>query len=86
LVINNPATTFTSTIAGQSFRLTFAGTQGQRFYLKTVTDDFYYLNLTIKKPDGTDLITNVRIDSDSAIDINTLPVTGNYTLLIINQT
>jgi large repetitive protein len=82
LVINSPLKTFTSTIPGQGFRLTFAGNQGQRFYLKTVADDFHYLNLTVKKPDGTDLITNVRIDNDSAIDINTLPVTGTYTLLI----
>jgi large repetitive protein len=82
LVINDPPTSFTSTLAGQSFRISVAGNEGQRFYLKTVAADFYYLNLTVKKPDNTDLITNVRIDSDSLTDINNLPTTGNYTLLI----
>jgi large repetitive protein len=82
LVINDPPTSFTSTLAGQSFRISVAGNEGQRFYLKTVAADFYYLNLTVKKPDNTNLITNVRIDSDSLTDINNLPTTGNYTLLI----
>jgi large repetitive protein len=83
LVINDPIKTFTSILAGQGFRINFAGNQGQRFYLKTTTSDFYRLSMTIKNPDNTDLITNTKIDNDTFIDINNLPQTGNYTLVIL---
>jgi large repetitive protein len=82
LVINDPVKTFTSTLAGQGFRITFAGNQGQRFYMKTAAADFYHLSMTIKKPDDTDLITNAKIDSNTLIDINNLPENGVYTLVI----
>jgi YD repeat-containing protein len=82
LIINDPVKTFTSTTAGQGFRITFAGSAEQRFYLRTSTKDFYDLNFTIKNPDGTELASFPQIDSNRAIDINKLPQTGNYTLII----
>ncbi len=82
LVINDPIKTFTSTLAGQGFRINFTGNQGQRFYLKTIATDFYHLSLTIKTPNDIDLVTNARLDGDTFFDIDNLPDSGVYTLLI----
>ena len=80
LIINNPAANFISTLPGQSFRLSFAGNQGQRFYLKPNADDFYDLFLKIIKPDGTELLSQ-NISSTIAVDVNNLPATGTYTII-----
>ena len=82
LVINDPAATFTSTSPGQPFRINFAGNQGQRFYLKATTNDFYHLALTINKPDGTELLSIYNFSEERVIDINNLPDTGNYTIYL----
>ncbi len=82
LIINNPVKTFTSTLPGQSFRLSFAGNRGQRFYLRGDTQDFYFFDLSIIKPDGTELVALSNYSPNNAIDINNLPQTGNYTIII----
>lgn len=82
LEINDPPTTFTSTEAGQSFRLTFAGNQDQRFVLKRDQDDFFSVTLTIFKPDGTEVLSTYGFNWDTVFDFNNLPQTGIYTILI----
>lgn len=83
LVINNPATTFVSDVPGQPFRITFAGTRGQRFALrKNDDDDFYHLSLKIINPDETELLSISRFDETTVVDVNNLPQTGNYTMLL----
>jgi YD repeat-containing protein len=82
LIINNPATTFTSTLPGQPFRITVAGNQGQRFSLRKTADNFFSMTLTITNPDGTQLLSTYNFDQNTVIDVNNLPQTGNYTIYL----
>lgn len=82
LIINDPPKTFTSKIAGQGFRINFAGNSNQRFYLKTTTNDFYTLKMTIRDSNEIDLITDAEFSNEVFIDLNNLPNTGQYTMII----
>jgi RHS repeat-associated protein len=67
---------------GQNATVTFGGTAGQRVSLRdsgfTVTH-----NITIKKPDGTNLWSTgpQSYDSSAFSDVQTLPTTGTYSIV-----
>jgi YD repeat-containing protein len=86
-----PAVTMTTTIPGQNAQLTFNGTAGQQVSLRmtgvTLTGGNGYVDVYMKKPDGTTLASSTYISSGGAfIDVQTLPVAGTYTILVNPQT
>ncbi len=82
-----PPVTVTTIGAGQRGFLTFAGTTGQRISLKVsgvaLTGGSNSVDVSIKKPDDVTLASISSISSSgSFFDVQTLPVTGNYTVLV----
>ncbi|MBI3302591.1 MAG: IPT/TIG domain-containing protein [Deltaproteobacteria bacterium] len=77
-----PSMTVTITTPGQSGRLSFDGTAGQRVSVLVNNATFASCgSVKILKPDGTTLASGSGC-TNSFIDVQTLPVTGTYTLLI----
>ena len=78
--------TVTTTTPGQRGLLTFSGTAGQRVSLLTsgvVVTGGTYIAISIMKPDNTTLVSDSFVSSSgSYIDVQTLPVTGTYTLIV----
>lgn len=80
--------TVTTTVPGQNANLSFTGSQGQRISLMisgvSVTGStpayFNYVSVLILKPDGTTLASISSINSTGFIDLQTLPVSGTYTV------
>ena len=87
IVPGGPPVTVTTVKAGQKALLTFSGTAGQRVSLLvsgvTLTGGSNDLAASIKKPDDTVLASDNFINSSGEfIDVQTLPVTGTYTVAI----
>ncbi|HEX3251331.1 MAG TPA: PPC domain-containing protein, partial [Pyrinomonadaceae bacterium] len=81
-----PVTVATTSI-GQTAFATFSGTANQRVSLKvsdaTITGGYYnYMTVSILKPDGSSLTSNTLSSPGGFIDVQTLPVTGTYSVLI----
>lgn len=90
IVPGGPATTVTTTDIGQNIQVTFDGVADQRIFLKisgvAMTGGNGYVDVSIKKPDGTNLVSNSFINSSGGIiDTRVLPVTGTYTILVDPQ-
>lgn len=86
----DPAITVTTTSPGQNGRLLFAGTAGQRVFVRVTTVSLTggspnWANVGIRKPDGSNLSSTTVDSGGGIIDTQTLPVTGTYTLLIDPQ-
>src|SRR5262249_15237673 len=73
-----------STIAtpGQTARLSFDGTAGQKVSVTSSSSLTTCWTLAILKPDGTNLTSIFTCSSSTFIDTQTLPVSGSYTVLI----
>jgi YD repeat-containing protein len=76
------AVTVTTTIPGQNAQLTFAGTAGQRMSINSSSTFGSCWNVGIYKPDGSQLMNTFGCGSSIFIEPQTLPVTGNYVILI----
>jgi hypothetical protein len=81
------AVTLTTTTAGQNGQATFSGTANQRVSLKvsgvTMTGGSYnWVNVSIKKADGTTLTSSTFDANGGFIDVQTLAVAGTYTILV----
>ncbi len=75
--------TVTTTVPGQSARLTFDGTINQKVSLVSSGVTIASSTVNINKPDGTSLAyTNVYGGYQGYIDTKTLPVTGTYTIVV----
>ncbi len=78
-------------IPGQNARLTFDGMPGQRVSLGAAavtigTSTCCSLNLSILKPDGSNLSTPTLLGTNGGfVDARTLPVAGTYTILVDPQ-
>jgi YD repeat-containing protein len=72
------------TTPGQTARLTFSGTAGQKVSVQTTTATFgsCSVGMSILNPDGSTLIWNACMGGGGFIGEHTLPTTGTYTLLI----
>lgn len=85
---NGSSLSAATTALGQNAKYTFSGTASQRVYLKVSSVSLSggspnWANVTIKKPDGTTLVTTtVSSGSSGQIDTTTLPSTGTYTVLV----
>jgi hypothetical protein len=86
IVAGGSAVTVTTNTPGQNALLTFNGTANQRVFLKVTGVSMSggsnnWVTVSIKKPDGTTLASNVVDSSGGIIDTQTLPVSGTYTVL-----
>jgi uncharacterized protein YhfF len=78
----------TITAPGQNGALTFSGTAGQKISLRGTngTIAFQYvgcdLNVSILKPDGTNLVSNACMETSGFVDATVLPATGTYTIVV----
>lgn len=81
IVIDGPALSFTI-YGNQTGRVEFAGNAGQRVFIKLDSGPFYSVNVKIIKPDGAILDNGATDSRTSAIDINALPDTGTYRIII----
>jgi YD repeat-containing protein len=86
IAAGGPAVTVTTTVPGQNGQLSFSGSANQRVSLKvsgvSLTGGSYnWLNVSIKKPDGSALVSST-LAGNGFIDLQTLPVTGTYTILV----
>ncbi len=77
-----PSVTVTTTTPGQNALLTFAGTAGQRISINSSSTFGSCWNLGIYKPDGSQLTNTFGCGSSIFIEPQTLPVSGNYVVLI----
>jgi YD repeat-containing protein len=80
-VVNGPPVTITTTSI-QNARLTFNGTAGHRLFL-TFSDLTMSPNLSILNPDDSVLTSDIQMGGNlSGLDVQNLPTTGVYTLVI----
>src|SRR5262249_10231584 len=83
-----PPVTVTATEPGQNFLLTFDGTAGQVVSLRLTdvnfgNDSCCGAHVSIKKPDGSYLVTAVFFGSNGGfVDATSLPVAGTYTIVV----
>jgi YD repeat-containing protein len=79
------AVTVTNAHPGQNGTLTFSGTANQRVSIKMTSVSFTggsFCRVYLKKPDGT-TVTSVFFAAPSGyLDLQTLPSTGTYTILV----
>jgi pimeloyl-ACP methyl ester carboxylesterase len=82
--------TLMTTAPGQNAQATFSGAQGQRISLKitgvTLTQGNGYVDVFVRKPDGSTLASTSYVSSSGFIDVLTLPVAGTYTIFVDPQT
>ena len=85
------AVTVTTTVPGQNARPTFSGTAGQRVSLQLTnvtigTSTCCSVRVSILKPDGTTLVSPTLFGTTGGfIDVQTLPATGTYTIVVDPQ-
>ena len=77
-----PAVTVTISNAGQSATATFAGTANQRVSLDITNSTIASMKISLLKPNGTAVFTVSATKTAKFVDTNTLPVTGNYKLVV----
>jgi hypothetical protein len=79
---DGPPVTLSTTVPGQNAKATFAGTAGERVFLK-VGPTCCSLSVSIQKPDGTILVAATAIGTSGGfIDTKTLPVNGPYAISV----
>ena len=76
--------TITNTTPGQNGLATFSGTTGQKVSLNITGVSGYnnWVNVSIKKPDGSTLVLGTYGSGGGFIGTQTLPSTGTYTILV----
>ncbi len=83
ITADGTATSVTTTTPGQNARLTFSGTSGQRVSLQATNITVLAGTVSVLKPDGTTLSsTSFSSGGSFFIDVQTLPVTGTYTVFV----
>ena len=75
--------TVTIANSGDNAAITFSGTANQRVSLNLTAVSISFSYVSIRKPDGTDLVSSRAVfTSGKFIDTVTLPTTGTYTIYI----
>jgi hypothetical protein len=80
ITVGGSAVTLTTTVPGQNGAATFTGTAGQRVSLE-ITGVTVACDVSIRKPDGSNLVAPRYIVGTNFIDTVTLPVGGTYTIV-----
>jgi hypothetical protein len=84
-VVGGPSVTLT-TAPGQNVRVRFAGAAGQRLAVRASGVTISSSTLTVTAPDGSALaVPAYAFTSGTFLEPRTLPVTGDYTLLVDPQ-
>jgi YD repeat-containing protein len=82
------AVTATMSTPGQNGRLTFSGSSGQRISILGTNGMSGQVGLvcdvsvTVIEPDGSELAPAACMESNGYLDVQTLPTTGTYTILV----
>jgi hypothetical protein len=84
IVFGTPLTTSIST-SGKIGLLLFDGSSGQRISLNISNSTISSSNISVLKPDGSTLATK-RVAPNGFIDVQTLPATGTYVVLVDPET
>jgi len=80
------AVTVTITAAGQNASLTFSGTATQRISLRLTSVTISNSTVSIRKPDASTLTSLAGVGTGGGfIDVQTLPTTGTYTIVVDPQ-
>jgi YD repeat-containing protein len=82
ITIDGSGVSSTITTPGQTARLAFNGTAGQRVSVTSSSSNTTCWTLAILKPDGSQLTSIFSCGSSIFIEPQTLPVSGSYTVLI----
>lgn len=86
ITAGGPAVTVTTTTPGQNATLTFNATAGDRVSLDLTNVSISGSALTLRKPDGAALVSNLIVGTAGAfVDATTLPVSGTYSIFIDPQ-
>lgn len=81
IVIDGPALSLTI-FPNQAGEVTFTGNAGQRVFIELNTGAFSTVNISVIRPNGSVLNNSATASNKSAIDINRLPETGTYRIII----
>ncbi len=79
VAIDGPQVSQTTTVPGQTVRLTFSGTSGVRVSVNSTSTFTTCWTLAILKPDATQLSSTFTCGSSIFVDPILLPTTGTYT-------
>jgi YD repeat-containing protein len=82
ITVDGPPLPLNITGAGQTARVTFSGTAGQRLGLGLSGVTIASSVVSILKPDGTTLLSKTVTTSGGSLDPAALPVTGTYSILV----
>jgi RHS repeat-associated protein len=83
--LGGPAVTATINVPGQNAVVSFVGAAGQRAFFRFTSGTFGSSSaawVTVRRPNGTTLASNVVCGSSCVIDTTTLPTSGTYSILI----
>lgn len=83
ITAGGPSVSVATTIPGQNAKVTFSGTAGQKVSLSVSGVTIPQSDVSIQKPDGTDLVPPTAMDiAGQFLDTKTLPVSGAYTIFV----
>lgn len=82
LTLNGAATTLTTTTPGQNATWTFSGTSGQQATVHVGTSSIGWVTVSLLKPDGTTLTSQLGFFGGWNLSTQTLPTTGTYTIKV----
>src|SRR6202008_91810 len=83
IVPGGSSTVVTVGTPGQNAQVTFTGAASQRVSLRMTSNSTTQSYVSVRKPDGTNLVSPTFITGTSAfIDTVTLPVAGTYTIVV----
>jgi hypothetical protein len=76
------AVTVATSVPGQNGELTFSGASGQRVCLNITNVSLSGSFVTVKNPDGTNLIASTYVPNPTFFDTRTLGATGTYKIIL----
>ncbi|SBT46045.1 pre-peptidase C-terminal domain-containing protein [Micromonospora narathiwatensis] len=78
------AVTVTTTVPGQNALVSFPATAGQRVAVQLSGGTFgsSEATVTLRRPDGTSIVSNSSCGTSCFLDVTTLPADGTYTVLV----
>ncbi|MFG2054804.1 beta strand repeat-containing protein, partial [Micromonospora sp. NPDC048930] len=82
------AVTVTTTVPGQNAVVSFPAAEGQRVSVEVTAGTFGSSNavVTLRRPDGTTIVSNSSCGTSCYFDATTLPAAGTYTVLVDPKT
>jgi RHS repeat-associated protein len=82
LTIGGASTTITTSSPGQDAKITFSGTSSQGISLALTAVSISASDVSIQRPDGSNLVAPTLVTTTGKVITATLNVTGTYTILV----